>query len=265
MKKFIALFALLCALAISSTASADWELVCTDAFSNKFYIETNSILDVKDLLGINQRGYYVQAIFATFYSDMGRNEMLESRRSDNRPITSSMQNLHHGITLWTLINFGEGEYMNVSNGIFFTSEGLLIPEMCFVENGSNYKILEEITEGKYSKSSDQFFNDKWNELIKSGMSVGRARRAAKELARRYQGERVKWLESLFFSVGLTNGAMNPFGLQCLGMMNYEDPDATSIYLNSNPISTKNFIPTNDNSLIGMFVKSIISKLAMQKQ
>ena len=63
-KKFIAFVVLLCATMISQTALAKhWEFVCTDHNDNKIYIDVDSILNIKDLLDINYRGYYVQAIF----------------------------------------------------------------------------------------------------------------------------------------------------------------------------------------------------------
>lgn len=99
------------------------------------------------------------------------------------------------------------------------------------------RALVEIFQGKYSKSSDQFFNDKWNELIKSGMPVGRAQRAAGELARQYQGERVSYLNGMLHGYGFDGRVVTPVGQEMIRQIALEDPQSADMYLKVNPQQT----------------------------
>ena len=264
MKKFIAFFVLLFSLIISSTVSAEnWEFICSGYDSNKIYIDVDSILDVKNLLGINRNGHYVQAIFLIEYSVDGRNSIIETRLAKNQIVTSEMQDLNHMVILCSFKNFGEGEYYNISDAISFTRSGSLIPEMSFVENENYYNIFSEITGGKYELNIDQYFEKTYQRLFGEVRSIDRAQRVAIYMALEYQAERIRKLSNLFNLYGLTNGAINSFGLQCLGMINDENSDVANVYLKSNPISTKNFIPMDNHPLLGALLRHIINGIALK--
>lgn len=76
MKKFIAIVALLCAVMVSSTASAaDWVWIYSDN-DYTIYVDNNSIR--RDY---NYSGYVFRAFTKTVYSDAGRNKEIERWRS----------------------------------------------------------------------------------------------------------------------------------------------------------------------------------------
>lgn len=125
------------------------------------------------------------------------------------------------------------------------------------------RALVEIFQGKYSKSSDQFFNDKWNELIKSGMPVGRAQRAAGELARQYQGERVSYLNGMLHGYGFDGRVVTPVGQEMIRQIALEDPQSASMYLKVNPQQTDAYETDNQMALAALQNQGLMDRLMQQ--
>lgn len=125
------------------------------------------------------------------------------------------------------------------------------------------RALVEMFQGKYSKSSDQFFNDKWNELIKSGMPVGRAQRAAGELARQYQGERVSYLNGMLHGYGFDGRVVTPVGQQIVGQLAAESPQLANMYLNANPGQKDAYNTDNQMALAALQNQGIMDRLDKQ--
>ena len=79
MKKIIALVVLLCALTISSTASAaDYKYICTSAEGNDYFIDYSSISQRKGEKG--KDGLQFSVIIKIIYSEFGR-----AKRSNSLP------------------------------------------------------------------------------------------------------------------------------------------------------------------------------------
>jgi len=125
------------------------------------------------------------------------------------------------------------------------------------------RALVEMFQGKYAKSSDQFFEDKWNELIRNGMPVGRAQRAAGELARRYQGERVNYLQGMLQGYGFDGRVVTPIGQQIVGQIAAENPQVANMYLNANPNQKDAYNTDSKMAQLAMTNDNAMAKLAMQ--
>lgn len=125
------------------------------------------------------------------------------------------------------------------------------------------RALVEMFQGKYSKSSDQFFNDKWNELIKSGMPVGRAQRAAGELARQYQGERVSYLNGMLHGYGFDGRVVTPVGQQIIGELASENPQLANMYLNANPGQKDAYNTDNQMALAALQNQGAMERIAAE--
>lgn len=125
------------------------------------------------------------------------------------------------------------------------------------------RALVEMFQGKYAKSSDQFFEDKWNELIRNGMPVGRAQRAAGELARRYQGERVNYLQGMLQGYGFDGRVVTPVGQQIVGQLAAENPQLANMYLNANPNQKDAYNTDSKMAQLAMTNDNAMAKLAMQ--
>ena len=72
MKKFIALVVMLCAVVISSTATAaNWNLICKDVDSNEYFIDYSSI----SLKKKQKEDFQFSVLIKIVYSEFGRAEM----------------------------------------------------------------------------------------------------------------------------------------------------------------------------------------------
>lgn len=125
------------------------------------------------------------------------------------------------------------------------------------------RALVEMFQGKYAKSSDQFLEDKWNELIRNGMPVGRAQRAAMELARRYQGERVNYLQGMLQGYGFDGRVVTPIGQQIVGQIAAENPQVANMYLNANPNQKDAYKTDSEMAKLAMTGDNAIAKIALE--
>ena len=93
----------------------------------------------------------------------------------------------------------------------------------------------DFAQGKYALNSDEYFKRKYRELMEQGYSARHARRAAGELAQRYQGERVVYLDKMLHGYGFDGRVMTPLGQQIAGQIALEgQPEIASMYLSQNP-------------------------------
>ena len=95
MKKFIALVVMLCAVLVSSTASAaaDWVWVCSNEYFT-IYADNNSIR--RDY---NHGGYVFCAFTKEIYSEEGRTTAIESYRSKGKTVPQWLYNMSYLIKL----------------------------------------------------------------------------------------------------------------------------------------------------------------------
>ena len=125
------------------------------------------------------------------------------------------------------------------------------------------RALVEMFQGKYSKSSDQFYNDKFRELVNNGMPVGRAQRAAGEFARQYQGERVSYLNGMLHGYGFDGRVVTPVGQQIVGELASENPQLANMYLNANPGQKDAYNTDNQMALAALQNQGIMDRLDEQ--
>lgn len=119
MKKFIALVVMLCAVLISSTASAaaDWVWIYSDEYRT-IYVDNNSIRRDD-----NYRDYVFRAFVKWVYSDAGRNKQIEWYNSRGL-FPKGIYNISHDIYL---------DYFKIKNGVNYTG---FLNRVCYDSNGN---------------------------------------------------------------------------------------------------------------------------------
>ncbi len=94
------------------------------------------------------------------------------------------------------------------------------------------RAIVDLTQGKYSMPSDQFYDVKYQELRENGLPVGRAQRAAAEFARRYQAERVNYLNDALYGYGYDGRIMTDLGRKIVADLAREGQgEIANMYLN----------------------------------
>lgn len=90
--------------------------------------------------------------------------------------------------------------------------------------------IMQAMQGEYSKSSDDFYMDKYIEARARGLNPERAKRVAGIQAQRYQAGRVGHLNNLFNAYGFDGNAISPEGVRHLVEVARNDPLAAQIYM-----------------------------------
>lgn len=85
--------------------------------------------------------------------------------------------------------------------------------------------------GHYSKTSDQFFSQRYDDLLRAGYSPRQAKKFAGDMARKYQANRVSYLDNLYNSYGRGDSALSN---QILASMSTENPVLAEFYTKTNP-------------------------------
>ena len=96
------------------------------------------------------------------------------------------------------------------------------------------KDIAEAFQGAYSKTTDQYYNQQYEDAIIRGYSPRKASRIAGNLAREYQANRVAYLDGVYNSYGHDGRVTNPIGYQILGMIAQDNPTLGNLYANVYP-------------------------------
>ena len=80
----------------------------------------------------------------------------------------------------------------------------------------------DILQGKYSKTTDQFYEQRYSDLLSQGLRPSLARRLAGDDARNFQAEKVAYLSDMLEGYGLNGGYLNELGTRIVGMMGNEN-------------------------------------------
>ena len=108
------------------------------------------------------------------------------------------------------------------------------------------KDIAEVFQGAYSKTTDQYYNLEYNKAIASGLSPRRAEKLASANARKYQANRVAYLDGVYNSYGHNEaGATTPIGMQILGMIAQDNPMLAQIYGQAYPTPMNEYNNAND--------------------
>lgn len=136
MKKFIALVVMLCAVLISSSASAaDWVWVRSDD-AITVYVDNNSIS--RDY---NYRGYVFRAFTKWVYSETGRQEFIEHYRSNGRSLPRGIYNLSYTISLYYFKLENSMEYSSLMNVNSYDKNGNPILNLCLSKDSIQWEII----------------------------------------------------------------------------------------------------------------------------
>ena len=92
--------------------------------------------------------------------------------------------------------------------------------------------------GKYSVTTDQFFNDNYLALIGEGKSAREAKRIAGRRAQEYQADRVTYLRNAFNVHGLDGNYVNGTGVDILNEMATEMPTVANVYAQAYQLPTQ---------------------------
>ena len=139
MKKFLVLVVMLCAVLISSTASAeaDWIKVGSDKYIT-VWVDSNSIsLD---------RNYYtnyiIRASVKIVYTDEGRQREIERYRSNGKPLPKEIYNLSHDIDLFCFKDATDSiKCFDCLKQVSYTHNGATIPDMSFSRRKPKWTII----------------------------------------------------------------------------------------------------------------------------
>lgn len=92
--------------------------------------------------------------------------------------------------------------------------------------------------GRYSVSTDQFYNDNYLALIGEGKSAREAKRIAGRRAQEYQADRVTYLRNAFNVHGLDGNYVNGTGVDILNEMAEEMPTVANVYAQAYQLPTQ---------------------------
>ena len=92
--------------------------------------------------------------------------------------------------------------------------------------------------GRYSVSTDQFYNDNYLALIGEGKSAREAKRIAGRRAQEYQADRVTYLRNAFNVHGLEGNYVNGTGVDILNEMAEEMPTVANVYAQAYQLPTQ---------------------------
>ena len=104
--------------------------------------------------------------------------------------------------------------------------------------------IMEGTQRYYAMNSDRYRDKIFDEAIARGLSPRRANKLADSQARRYQSDRVQYLDGLLNSYGRDGLIMNEYGNQILGMLAHEDPMLAGFYAGIYPNAKEAFARYN---------------------
>ncbi len=145
MKKFIALVVVLCAVMISSSASAmaSWRWIYYDKYRT-IYVDKNSIR--RDY---NYRGYVFRAFVKWIHSEAGRQKEIEHYRSNGLPLPRGIYNLSDTVELYYFKEENGIKYCDMLNCVFYDNKGNAIPDMGFSKNTLKWNVITPDTLGEW--------------------------------------------------------------------------------------------------------------------
>ena len=137
MKKLIALVVVLCAVMISSSASAmaNWVWITSNEYFT-IYVDNNSIR--RDY---NYHGYVFRAFEKRVYSEAGRQKEIEDRRSDGKLLPRGIYNLSYGIGLDYFKEENGIKYICTMDCVYYDKNGNILSEMGFSRNTLKWDIV----------------------------------------------------------------------------------------------------------------------------
>lgn len=100
--------------------------------------------------------------------------------------------------------------------------------------------IMEGTQRYYAMNSDRYRDKIFDEAIARGLSPRRANKLADSQAKRYQADRVQYLDGLLNSYGREGLVMTEYGNQILGELAHEDPMLASLYAGIYPNAKEAF-------------------------
>lgn len=95
-------------------------------------------------------------------------------------------------------------------------------------------------QGQYSLTSDQFYQKKFEDAIRSGLSARQARNLAGNLVREYQAQRVAYLDGVYNTYGRDGLVTNEYGNQFIAAMASENPTLANFYAQIYPNATNEY-------------------------
>lgn len=133
-----------------------------------------------------------------------------------------------------VLNEGANELRGIANeaGVDLTGygEGVTLRDATRNLQSQAAKDFMHMYTGRYSMSSDQFYESEFERQMMNGTSAETAHRRAARAAREYKAKRVAYLNGLYNNYGLTNGQVtNQLGMQILSELAGEDPNRTNAY------------------------------------
>lgn len=90
------------------------------------------------------------------------------------------------------------------------------------------ELMQAIT-GQYSLSAEEYYDTEFDRQILNGASARNARRRAAKAARKYQADRVGYLNNLYNAYGRDGRVTNELGNQILTWMSQDNPGIASYY------------------------------------
>ncbi len=85
--------------------------------------------------------------------------------------------------------------------------------------------------GEYARNSDQYYQDVFNQVYKSGATEAMAHEIAREKTAPYQANRIAAMTNVFNQAGVDNGQITNTGVSMLSQIGYEDPAQANFLAN----------------------------------
>lgn len=115
--------------------------------------------------------------------------------------------------------------------------------------------------GRYSMTSDQFYESEYDRQIMRGRSDYEARLSAARATREYKAKRVAYLNGMYNNYGLTNGQVtNQLGMQILSELAGEDPNRTNAYGTAYALPKDEYKNANEMAKLAMSEKGAWDRL-----
>jgi len=118
-------------------------------------------------------------------------------------------------------------------------------------------------QGRYAKTTDQYYQDTYMEGIMRGYSPRQARRLAGTRAQQYQANRVAYLDGLFNSYGRDGRVVTAVGNQILGAMAQENPLLAGFYLQIYPNQQDAYKRDNQLEDFALTQNNALARMAQQ--
>ena len=87
----------------------------------------------------------------------------------------------------------------------------------------------DILQGKYSQTADQFYEQRYRDLVAQGERPRMARHLAGQDAQKFQAEKVAYLSDMLEGYGLNGGYLNALGAKMVGMIGNADSEMGNYY------------------------------------